>query len=350
MAPMDLGFFVTGKKAHAQGQQNIVNEKGDKVANLSPRANKGVKVHERAGRGALESVFSLGLAGGAPGGGAGGDGVAGEVGFAFGAGATFFPAVLEEPVFWWDVLDVSAGGEAVGGGGEVFFGDVLEGAEGDEADLLAEWGGFELGGGNAGVEAEAPADFIGHPVADSGAGVLIQKECFEGLFGVAFDEFANAGEGEFGILGLGREIGPGIGAVVEHDAAEHAVVIEDEGGFGGAEDEVIVLVFLVIEGGGGELAGHAEVDLEVEFGREGEEHALAVGLGGEEFFALEDTEGGRGAVAVDAGLGVNFHRGDGVSVVGGPLTAGEFDFGKFGHGGMIGGFGEFGIGIWHGMR
>ena len=39
----------------------------------------------------------------APGGGAGGDGVAGEVGLAFGAGAAFFPAMLEEPVFGRDL-------------------------------------------------------------------------------------------------------------------------------------------------------------------------------------------------------------------------------------------------------
>lgn len=218
------------------------------------------------------------MAGGAPGGGAGGDGVPSEVGFAFGAGAAFLPTVLEEPAFWRNVGDVGAGSEALDRGGFVFFGDVFEGPEGDEADFLAERGRFELGGGDAGVEAETPADFIGHPVADAGAGFLVEEKGFEGLFRVAFDEFADAGEGELGILGLGREIGPGIGAVVEHDAAEHAVVVENEGGAAGAEDEVVVFVFLVIERGGGELAGHPEVDFEVEFGGEGEEHAFAVGL------------------------------------------------------------------------
>lgn len=91
------------------------------------------------------------MAGGAPGCGAGGDGVSGEVGFALGAGAAFFPAVLEEPVFWWDVGDVGSGGEAIGGGGGVFFGDVFERAEGDEADFFAERGRIKLGGGDAGV-------------------------------------------------------------------------------------------------------------------------------------------------------------------------------------------------------
>lgn len=182
------------------------------------------------------------MAGRTPGGGAGGDGVAGEAGFALGAGAAFFPAVLEEPVFGRDVGDVAAWGEAIGGGCFVFFGDVFERAEGDEADFLAKLGGLEFGGGNAGVKAESPTDFIGHPVANAGAGVLVKEEGFERLLGMAFDELANAGEGEFGILGLGRKVGPGISAVVQHDAAEHAVVVKDEGGFGGAEDEVVVLL------------------------------------------------------------------------------------------------------------
>lgn len=77
---------------------------------------------------------------------------------------------------------------------------------------------------------------------------------------MAFDELADAGEGKFGILWLGWEIGPGVSAVVEHDAAEHTVVIENESCFGSAEDEVVVLVFLVVDGGRGELAGHAKVD------------------------------------------------------------------------------------------
>ena len=218
------------------------------------------------------------MAGRTPGGGAGRDGVAGEVGFAFGAGAALFPTMLEEPVFGRDVRDVAAGGEAIGGGCFVFFGNVFERAEGDEADFLAKLGGLEFGGGNAGVKAESPTDFVGHPVADAGAGVLVKEEGFERLLGVALDELANAGEGEFGILGLGRKVGPGIGAVVQHDAAEHAVVVKDEGGLAGAEDEVVVLMDFVVGYGSGEFAGHAEVDFEVKLGVEGEEHALSVGL------------------------------------------------------------------------
>jgi hypothetical protein len=38
---------------------------------------------------------------------------------------------------------------------------------------------------------------------------------------------------------------------------------------------------------------------------------------------------------------VDFHRGDGVSVKGGPLAAGEFNFGEFGHGGRIGPLWDF---------
>lgn len=122
------------------------------------------------------------------------------------------------------------------------------------------------------------------------------------------------------------ELGPGVGGVVEHDAAEHAVVIEDEGGFGGVEDEVVVALALVVGRGGEELAGHAEVDFEVECVGKGEEHALSVGLGRLEGLGGEDLEGGGGAIAVDASLWVGFDGGNFFSVEGGPLTAGQLDF------------------------
>lgn len=156
---------------------------------------------------------------------------------------------------------------------------MFEGPEGDEADFLAKRGGFKFCGGDAGMESEAPADFIGHPVPNSGTGVLIQEEGFEWLFRMALDELADAGQGEFGVLGLRREVGPWVFAIVEHDAAEHAVVVKHEGCFGRAENEVIVLLHFVIGRRGGELAGHAEVDFEVEFGTKGKEHALAMGFG-----------------------------------------------------------------------
>ncbi len=87
-----------------------------------------------------------------------------------------------------------------------------------------------MGAGGGGVEAETPADFIGHPVSDAGAGVLVEEEGFEGFFRVSFYKFTDMGEGEFGVLWLGGELGPGVFTVVEHDAAEHTVVIKDEGG------------------------------------------------------------------------------------------------------------------------
>lgn len=65
----------------------------------------------------------------------------------------------------------------------------------------------------------------------------------------------------------------------------------------------------------------------MQFGGKCEEHALSVGFGGEELFALEDAEGGRRAIAVNAGLVVDVHGGDGFVVEGSPLAAGEFDFG-----------------------
>lgn len=142
--------------------------------------------------GACELLW-FGLASGAPGGGAGGDGVAGEVGFTAGTGAAFFPAVLEEPVFRGCFGDVAAGGEAVDGGGFIAVGDVLEGTEGDEAGFFAKEGGVDLGAGEGGVEFHAPADFVGHPVADARAGGLIEEEGFEGFFWVLGDELAGSG-------------------------------------------------------------------------------------------------------------------------------------------------------------
>lgn len=114
---------------------------------------------------------------------------------------------------------------------------------------------------------------------------------------------------------------------MQHDATKHAVVVENEGSLASAQDEVVVLLDFVIGGGGGEFTGHAEMDFEVKLGAEGEEHALAVGFGGEEGFAFENAEGGRRAIAIDAGLGVDRDGSDGFVVEGRPLAAGEFDFG-----------------------
>ena len=44
------------------------------------------------------------------------------------------------------------------------------------------------------MRAHAPADFVGHPVADAGTGVLIEEEGLERLSRMAFDELANVGE------------------------------------------------------------------------------------------------------------------------------------------------------------
>ena len=66
-------------------------------------------------------------------------------------------------------------------------------------------------------------------------------------------------------------------------------------------------------------------------GGEGKEHALSVGLGANEFFTVEDTERGRGAVAVDAGFGLGVDGDDFFSMKGGPLAAGKFDLGEFRH-------------------
>jgi len=258
--------------------------------------------------------------------------------------------VLEEPGFWGHAVDVGTGRETFRGGREVFLGHVFEGTEGDETDGIAERCGIEVGGGGSRVAPETPADFVGHPVADAGAGVLIEKEGLKRFLGVFFDELADAHQGEFGILWLWREGEPRGGDLVKHDAPEHAVVIENERGVAGLQDEMVVFVSFVVERGGGKFTGHSEVDFEVESGIEGEKHPLAVRLGRLEGFSFKDTQGGRRTVTVNPGLRMCFDPGDGIAVEGGPLAACEFDFGEFGHGARLKRIGRFEIGIWHGMR
>lgn len=155
---------------------------------------------------------------------------------------------------------------------------MLERTEGDETGFFPKGGGVKVGTEFSGIDTHAPANFVGHPVADAGAGVLVEEERFEGLARVPFDEFANVGEGKFGILGLGRKFCPRICAIMEHDATEHTVVIEDECRLSGSDNEVVVLLVFVIGRRGRELAGHPEVDFEMKLRRESEEHTLAVGF------------------------------------------------------------------------
>lgn len=177
------------------------------------------------------------------------------------------------------------------------------------------------------MEFEFPADFIGHPVADSGADRLIEEEGFERFLVMAREFLPNIGKGELRVLRLRGEFGPRIENIVQHDAAEHAVVVEYECGLLGAEDEVVVLYLGVVCRSDGEFPGHPEVDFKVKFFAESEEHALTVGARGEEFFPVENSESRRGTVTIDARPGVGFRSEDLFPVKGCPLAAGEFDFG-----------------------
>ncbi len=94
---------------------------------------------------------------------------------------------------------------------------------------------------DGGVQAQFPADFIGHPVPDTRADGLIEEKSFQRLFGMALQFFPQIGYGEFGILRLRRQVGPGVAEIVEHDPTEHAVVVENESSFLGSKDEVVVL-------------------------------------------------------------------------------------------------------------
>lgn len=61
----------------------------------------------------------------------------------------------------------------------VLVGDMFEGSAGDELGLFAQGSGVELGGGSGGVEVQAPADFVRHPIADAGKVFLVENERFE---------------------------------------------------------------------------------------------------------------------------------------------------------------------------
>ena len=73
------------------------------------------------------------------------------------------------------------------------------------------------------------------------------------------------------------------------------------------------------------------MNFEMKLGREGEEHALAVGAGGEEGFALENAQSGRGAIAIDARLGMDIDIDNRIPMKCSPLATGKFDFGEFRH-------------------
>ena len=263
-------------------------------------------------------------------------------------------------------MDVGAGGEGLGAGagagegegeGEIAVSDVAEGSAADGAGGIAEGGGVEFADGGGGVCGEAPADLVGHPVADAGEGGLVEEEGLEGDAGAAVEEGGEIAEGEGAVEDLRGEGGPGVGMAVEFEAAELAVVVVGEGVVGGAEEEVVVLFGAVVGGGGIEAAGHAEVQLQVElrpgywgfiicyWGGEGQEEAFAVGAGGGEGGVGEELlKKLGGAVAEDAGFGVGVDGGDGFADGGMPEAAGEFDFGEFGHGcgaTVIGGGGKF---------
>lgn len=245
-------------------------------------------------------------------------------------------------------MDVGAGGEGLGAGpgeGEIAVGDVAEGPAADGAGGVSEGGGVEFADRGGGVGGEAPADLVGHPVADAGEGGLVEEEGLEGDARAVIEEGAEVAEGEGAVEDLRGEVGPGVGVAVEFEAAELAVVVVGEGAVGGAEEEVVVFFGAVVGGGGVEAAGHAEVKFHLQWnfgywgfvigywGGEGEEEAFAVGAGGGEGGVGEELlEKFGGAVAEDAGFGVGVDGRDDFADGGVPEAAGEFDFGEFGHG------------------
>ena len=258
---------------------------------------------------------------------------------ATGAVAAFLPTVLKKPAFGRDLRDVAASGEAFAGIGEeafVFVSNMLEGPPGDELGFLAQGGGVKLSSGGGGVQIHAPADFVGHPVADTREAGLVEDEGLEAGAGPFFQELSHTGKGEAAVEDLGGKGGPRFGVFVEVGAAELTIVVVDEGQLGESDEEVVVLVGLVVSGGDGEASRHAEMDFEGEnffLLLKGEEESLAVGAAGNHLGSGEGGLDGDGrGVAEDTGFGVSLDCDHFFAQRWRPDAAGEFDFGEFGHG------------------
>jgi hypothetical protein len=249
------------------------------------------------------------------------------------------------------------GGRALG----CFFGDVFEGASADEAEMLEKLGGpgVNLGGGGGRGKLSAPENFVGHPVPDTGKGVLIEEKGLDGELRMTSENVAETSGSEGGVVRLWGQVFPRrVGTVfVKEDAAELSVIVEDERPVVLIKYEVVVLGGLMIWRAALESPRHAEMYFNQRSaysqsacacrrcrdrggvrgpdGRrrgEGEEDAFAVGPGG--FKSLMEKGlaklGGKG-IAEDAGFGMERETSDLVIVAWSPLASAEFDFGEFGH-------------------
>ena len=123
--------------------------------------------------------------------------------------------------------------------------------------------------------------------------------------------------------------------MVQADAAEVALILENKGARVLAEDEMVVfarrIIWLILAA---EFPAHAEVDTEPEVVGKLEKHLFAAGPGGEQLPAGQERLDGSGVrVAEDPDFGsckVNVENDLADSRI--PLAAAVFDFGKFGHG------------------
>jgi hypothetical protein len=145
---------------------------------------------------------------------------------------------------------------------------MADGPAGDPAGDASQLGRVDLAGGHGGMDAEFPADLIGHPIADAGEGGLVEEEGLDGGARAAVDHGGDVPEGERGVEDPGREAAPWIlRAVVKLEASELPVIVEDEAVAGGPQNEVVVLLGGMVRRGGKETAGHAEVQLQVHLPR-----------------------------------------------------------------------------------
>ena len=220
--------------------------------------------------------------------------------------------------------------------------DFFDGFAGDPAGLFPKFGDFSFRkrfDAAFWVDAGAPENFVGHPVADSGESFLHEQRGFDGNFFPSREKFFDEGAGEGAFLWLRRQIGPPGGSVLalmELDAAKLPRVMKDERALLLKQDEMIVFAGREVGGFGRELSSHAEMNAEPNVAGETEEHAFAVTFGFQEFRAGQrflhrvsiDAAG-------DAFLRVDVDARDCLSDSDIPASSVKFDFRQFGHDRML---------------
>jgi len=186
------------------------------------------------------------------------------------------------------------------------------------------------------MEAGAPKDFVGHPVADARETFLHEEHGFDRRACASTQEDLDDADGEFLRENRGRDLLPPrrhAFSLPELDATELTRVDEDEFlSAGHRQLEVVVRRRLAIGVAGFEPTGHPEMHAEPGAAGEPEGHLLSRGDGLDEF-RPDHGLGHRFRIlaAPDTGLGIQVELRDLPPDTWIPAAAEIFDFGEFGH-------------------